>query len=443
MSLNEVNWRNVLGDHKSYPPDVEFLITNKNLANEVSQQKFLCHKLLLAAVSPVFQEQFYANVPDDLFNRTRLVVRLVDCNPAAFEKMLEFIYYQKPYKLNSLRHVEGTEGIRLVLDTMDLAQRFKLNKLVSFCEETAEKTVIVNSQNYIEVQELMLSHKVNGKVLEGICEKFGSVVFTKLSRDRPDLDSHQKREIVESEVSMFMTGLPSQVMNFERLTTSDEFVLGPMSKSPTPESLIEEMSHSGDVVILQEAPKNPCSVQETCTDESDFSLSPGALKRRRVSKERSINSASLLGPFPSPVPTFTFRTEPQPSKSGSDSSSQIEASCDLAKLTALDDLWEPRSTSTPVTLDTDVEGNVLVEASVQVSTKMLKSILKTVAGGSNEVDTEHELFTKDELITLVSRYKDLNDDEKKELFEYVKMLQEKNPQLVRSVRAAVGNSIKC
>ena len=269
------------------------------------------------------------------------------------------------------------------------------------------------------------------------------MVFTKLSRDRPDLDSHQKREIVESEVSMFMTGLPSQVMNFERLTTSDEFVLGPMSKSPTPESLIEEMSHSGDVVILQEAPKNPCSVQETCTDESDFSLSPGALKRRSVFKERSINSASLLGPFPSPVPTFSFRTEPQPSKSGSDSSSQIEASCDLAKLTALDDLWEPRSTSTPVTSGTAVKGNALVEASVQVSTKMLKSILKTVAGGSNEVDTEHELFTKDELITLVSRFKDLNDDEKKELFEYVKMLQEKNPQLVRSVRAAVGNSIKC
>jgi len=429
-----------LGDHKSYPPDVEFLITSKKSANEVSQQKFLCHKLLLAAVSPVFQEQFFANGPDDLCNRSRLVVRLVDCNPAAFEKMLEFIYYQKPYKLNSLRQVEGTEGIRLVLDTMDLAQRFKLNKLVSFCEETAEKTVVVNSQNYIEIQELMLSHKVDGKVLEGICEKFGSVVFTKLSRDRPDLESHQKREIVESEVSMFMTGLPSQVMNFERLTPSDEFILGPLSKSPTP---VDEMSHSGDVVILQEAPKSPCSVQQTCTG-SDSSLSPGTLKRRRLSKERSINSVSSLGPFPSPVPTFTFRTEPQPSpKSGSDISSQIEASCDLANLTALDGLWEPRSTSTPVTSDTVVEGNVPVEASVQVSTKMLKSILKTVAGGSNEVDTENELFTKDELITLVLRYKDLNDDEKKELFEYVKMLQEKNPQLVRSVRAAVGNLNKC
>merc|ERR1712142_839468 len=134
-------------------------------------------------------------------------------------------------------------------------------------------------------------------------------------------------------------------------------------------------SHSGDVVILQEAPKNPCSVQKT---ESDSSLSPGTLSRRKISSKSSINSTSLLGPFPSPVPTFTFRTEPPPSpKSGSDISSQIEASCDLATLTAIDDLWEPRSTSTPVTSDTVVEGNSLVEgsASVQVSTKMLKSIL--------------------------------------------------------------------
>merc|ERR1719481_604911 len=107
-------------------------------------------------------------------------------------------------------------------------------------------------------------------------------------------------------------------MNFERLTSSYESVLEPMSKSPTSESPLDEMSHSGDVVILQEAPKSPCSVQKTCT-ESDSSLSPGTLKRRRLSIKRSINSASSLGPFPSPVPTFTFRTEPQPSpKSGSD-----------------------------------------------------------------------------------------------------------------------------
>ena len=138
MSLNEVNWRNVFVDHKSFPPDVEFLVT-EGTDTEVVQQKFLCHKLLLAAVSPVFQEQFFGtNGSADLSN-SRIIIRIPDCSPTAFQKMLEYIYYQKPYKLNSLRNVEeGTEGIKLVMDTMSLALRFKLKKLVSFCEETAE-----------------------------------------------------------------------------------------------------------------------------------------------------------------------------------------------------------------------------------------------------------------------------------------------------------------
>ena len=53
-----------------------------------------------------------------------------------------------------------------------------------------------------------------------------------------------------------------------------------------------------------------------------------------------------------------------------------------------------------------------------------------------------EVFTKDELVILVSRFKDLGDDEKHELFEYVKLLEVRNPELVRSVREEV-NLRKC
>ena len=187
MSLNEVNWRNVLEDNSSFPPDVEFSVTEGTKYTGILRQNFLCHKLLLAAVSPVFQDQFFAkgsaSGSDD-----RMVIRIPDCNPKAFQKMLEFIYYQKPYKLNTSRQVEDTEGIRLVMDTMDLAVRFKLTKLVTFCEDTANKTIIVNSENYREVQKLMVNHKELGMMRQGLCEKFGSLVSTRLSRDRPDLD---------------------------------------------------------------------------------------------------------------------------------------------------------------------------------------------------------------------------------------------------------------
>ena len=210
MSLNEVNWRSVLSDHKSFPPDVEFTVTNQD--SSVIQQKFLCHKLLLAAVSPVFQSQFFSSGPAGL-SGDQLIVVINDCNPAAFQKMLEFIYYQKPYKLNTMRQEAGKEGISLIMDTMHLAVKFKLRKLKSFCEETAHKTVVVNSHNYKEVQKLMVAHKELGKIHSDLCEKFKSVVFTRLSRDRLDLDPAEKREIVETELEMFRRGMPSNVMN--------------------------------------------------------------------------------------------------------------------------------------------------------------------------------------------------------------------------------------
>ena len=62
--------------------------------------------------------------------------------------MLEFIYYEKNYKLNRLSQRKGIEGITLVMDVMGLEVRFELSKLVTFCEETADKSVVVNSQNH-------------------------------------------------------------------------------------------------------------------------------------------------------------------------------------------------------------------------------------------------------------------------------------------------------
>ena len=245
MSLNEVNWRSVLSDNKSFPPDVEFTVTNKDTS--VIQQKFLCHKLLLAAVSPVFQSQFFSSGPAGL-SGDKLIVVINDCNAAAFQKM--FIYYQKPYKLNTMRQETGKEGISLIMDTMHLAVKFRLRKLKSFCEETAHKTVVVNSQNYKEVQKLMVARKELGRIHSDLCEKFKSVVFTRLCRDRQDLDPAKKREIVESELDMFRRGLPSHVMNNKRTNIPSYRSISPMTDHP----VVEIVGKSEDVVILQAAP---------------------------------------------------------------------------------------------------------------------------------------------------------------------------------------------
>ena len=247
MSLNEVNWRSVLSDNKSFPPDVEFTVTNKDTS--VIQQKFLCHKLLLAAINPVFQSQFFSSGPAGL-SGDKLIVVINDCNPAAFQKMLEFIYYQKPYKLNTMRQETGKEGNSLIMDTMHLAVKFRLRKLRSFCEETAHKTVVVNSQNYKEVHKLMVARNELGSIHSDLCEKFKSVVFTRLSRDRHDMDPAKKREIVETELEMFRRGLPSHVMNNKRTNIPSYRSISPMTDHP----VVEIVGKSEDVVILQAAP---------------------------------------------------------------------------------------------------------------------------------------------------------------------------------------------
>jgi len=404
MSLNEVNWRGVFSDHKSFPPDVEFLVNNKD--SSILQQKFLCHKLLLSVVSPVFQSQFFSEVSAAGVGGERLVVVINDCNPAAFQKMLEFIYYQKPYKLNSSRQVADKEGISLVMDTMHLAVKFKLRKLASFCEETVNKTVVVNSQNYKEVQKLMMMHKELGKIHRDLCEKFGSVVNTRLSRDRQDIDFFKKREIVETEVELFRRGLPSTVMDNKRSASQ-----GLQSESPRAEpTVINIIGKSEDVVILKTAPNlSTLAPSQAFSDQTTSAPDQSILMQQ-------VTPAPVLGPFPLPVPTSLL----------SDSSSSPLLSSqvfpfqpqDLPNL-SLCDLWKPRSTSTPVP--------------VEVSTKMLQNILTSVKG-VKEGTSDALVLTKEELKTLVLKFKELSEPEKQELFEYVKMMQVKDPQMIKNVR---------
>lgn len=417
MSLNEVNWRSVFSDHKSFPPDVEFQVNNKD--SSILQQKFLCHKLLLSVVSPVFQSQFFSEVSAAGFASERLVVVINDCNPAAFQKMLEFIYYQKPYKLNCSKQVSDKEGISLVMDTMHLAIKFKIRKLTSFCEETVNKTVVVNSQNYKEVQKLMMTHKELGKIHRDLCEKFGSVVTTRLSRDKQGVEPVKKREIVEAEVEQFRRGLPSKVMDNKRSARQED--QGPRSKSPEVEtSVIKVIGKSEDVVILKSAPNltnfgRSYSLTSFSAPSQLLSVStPSAPDQTSLMKLTT--PAPVLGPFPSPVPTSVLSdpvSSPLPSSHAFPFPSQ-----DLHNL-SYSDLWKPRSTSTPVP--------------VEVSTKMLQNILTSVAGVKDDT-SDALVLTKEELKTLVLKFKDLCEPEKQELFEYVKMMQVKDPEMIKSIR---------
>ena len=63
-----------------------------------------------------------------------------------------------------------------------------------------------------------------------------------------------------------------------------------------------------------------------------------------------------------------------------------------------------------------------------------------MASSSNTSKSDDDaLFTKEELKSLVLRFKDLSQDEKHELLEYVKLMEVIDPELIKSVRNETRN----
>merc|ERR1719219_3313577 len=90
---------------------------------------------------------------------------------------------------------------------------------------------------------------------QGLCEKFGSLVSTRLARDRPDLDYQSKREIVESEIVKFGGGLPSHIMTNKRNLSSNYLVL----RRESPEIQVPRVNKAArleDIIMLRAGPNN-------------------------------------------------------------------------------------------------------------------------------------------------------------------------------------------
>ena len=64
---------------------------------------------------------------------------------------------------------------------------------------------------------------------------------------------------------------------------------------------------------------------------------------------------------------------------------------------------------------------------------MLQNILTSVVGVKEDM-SDAFVATKEELKTLVLKFKELSEPEKQELFECVKMIQVKDPELIKNVR---------
>ena len=162
MSLNEVNWQKVFSDNDSFPPDLVIIVQTSDkscsiqrygrlfrhskLARRIncSRQKFGCHKLLLSVASPYFCSQLSKNKDEWML--------FSDINPEAFQKVIDFIYHKRPFKVHNGGLGSSFSCIKLVLEVLCLAVKFQLPKLVKFCEEVVDKRLTLTTENSLQVK---------------------------------------------------------------------------------------------------------------------------------------------------------------------------------------------------------------------------------------------------------------------------------------------------
>ena len=112
--------------------------------SKIFRQKFACHRLLLSVVSTYFQERLHNWQDQWLF--------FDDTSPEAFQKVIDFIYHKKPFKIGK-SGVPGSsfQFIKMTLEVLGLANKFRLAKLVNHCEEVVAMKIRLTRDNCQQV----------------------------------------------------------------------------------------------------------------------------------------------------------------------------------------------------------------------------------------------------------------------------------------------------
>ena len=142
------------------------------------------HKLLLAAVSPVFKNQFYG---EEIFEEARqeedgvVEVLVNDTQPAAFSKLLEFIYLG-PHQAEVAPTVKFADinTVKLVFDVMILADKYEINELKDICEHRLLNSILTTEENVFSLV-LIVENTHFDKVRRGIKRKCKEFIKSSIS----------------------------------------------------------------------------------------------------------------------------------------------------------------------------------------------------------------------------------------------------------------------
>ena len=164
MSLAENDWQSFLSPDSDLPPDVFFLVKDRE---DGESKRIGAHRFLLASVSPVFRGMFYGPVRE-----MGEVVEVVDTTAQAFDAMINYIYYPA----FNLSHIRCPQKLFELLSLGDKYQILKLFKLTSEALENldiARENMIFTAsvaKNYKEIFN-DLSIKLTLKCLKFLLDK--------------------------------------------------------------------------------------------------------------------------------------------------------------------------------------------------------------------------------------------------------------------------------
>ena len=165
-TIYTVDWAQYLSPDSELPPDVIFNVVqssgtykggsecvNHIFARNVSVR---AHKLILAAVSPVFRRMFFST--DTNFTLESEEITIMDSDCFAFQKMINYIY-SKDY---------SCDDIRDSFEILKMGDKYDLKELVILSRRSIDNYVI-SGQNVAKVLHVVEVYK-NLEGFDDICE---------------------------------------------------------------------------------------------------------------------------------------------------------------------------------------------------------------------------------------------------------------------------------
>lgn len=152
-TIYTVEWMKFLDQDSAVPPDVTFSVIQSSGIYRVK-----AHKLVLAAVSPVFRKMFYG---EQIFTEEEEEIEITDSECFAFQKMINYVYSKNNLILSSMDIQESFE-------TLKVGDKYDLTELIILARRAIESFAITN-KNVGRVLLVVENYK-NLEGFEQICQ---------------------------------------------------------------------------------------------------------------------------------------------------------------------------------------------------------------------------------------------------------------------------------